>query len=150
MKYTTYLSFLIAGSLAGWPLTGLSDVVKPLDNSWDMLAIVTGLHAFRDDDAKLDVRLLEADGSATIAKNPIDLYLVVTNNSSAGDLQEHVWRLPIKVVAVSSVKLQRSGLVISARQETGTEPQEKRVVTISVTYHVTGSMVADQLEIKQQ
>jgi hypothetical protein len=56
------------------------------------LAIVTGCHRVVHKAAGLDVRLLEADGSATVAWDPISLFLVVTDGIP--DHARRIWRLP--------------------------------------------------------
>ena len=95
------------------------------------------------------MRLLEADGSATAAMNPIDLYLVVTNNLSAGDLQEYIWRLPMRVAKVRSVKRIQSGILISATQ--GIRDSGKtRETLISVRYQLNGSKINTALEVDYQ
>lgn len=57
------------------------------------LAIVTGFHRVIHKDSGFDVRLLEADGSASVAWDPVSLFLVVTN-SGTSDSALRAWRLP--------------------------------------------------------
>jgi hypothetical protein len=60
---------------------------------WSVLGMITGYHSVVHKAAGLEVRVLEADGSASVAWDPVSLFVVVTNNGTA-DLEEHVWRLP--------------------------------------------------------
>jgi hypothetical protein len=46
--------------------------------------------------------VLEADGPASVAWDPVSLIVVVTNNGTA-DRKEHVWRLPRGVVRVRNL-----------------------------------------------
>jgi hypothetical protein len=57
------------------------------------LALVTGFHRVTHKASGLDVRLLEADGSASVAWDPVSLFLVVTNNGTSAGVQR-IWRLP--------------------------------------------------------
>src|SRR6266536_1520705 len=61
---------------------------------------ISGFHSVHDKANDLDVRVLEADASADVARNPVALFLVITDNASGGEDQVHVWRLP----SVSVVK----------------------------------------------
>jgi hypothetical protein len=80
------------------------ETIKPLGAEWATLSIVTGFHHAFDTQNHFEVRLLEDDGSATVAMNPIALYVVITNNSSAADLQQYVWLLPHRASKVKGVK----------------------------------------------
>jgi hypothetical protein len=57
------------------------------------LALVTGFHRVTHKGSGFDVRLLEADGSASVALDPVSLFLVVTNNGTSDNTQR-IWRLP--------------------------------------------------------
>lgn len=56
-------------------------------------ALVTGFHRVTHKASGFDVRLLEADGSASVAWDPVSLFLVVTNNGTSDNTQR-IWRLP--------------------------------------------------------
>jgi len=58
----------------------------------------------------LNSELLESDASATVAMNPVYLYLMITNNLSAAELQQYVWLLPNRVSSVTGIKLVGSTL----------------------------------------
>lgn len=57
------------------------------------LALVTGLHRVTHKGSGFDVRLLEADGSTSVAWDPVSLFLVVTNNATSDGIYR-IWRLP--------------------------------------------------------
>jgi hypothetical protein len=59
--------------------TGSSQEVKPLPAQWNPLAIITGYHSLVNRKAGLAIRVLEADGSASVADNPVSLFVVATN-----------------------------------------------------------------------
>ena len=58
------------------------------------LAIVTGFHRVVHKASGFDVRLLEADGSASVAWDPVSLCLVVTKGNGTSDNVRRIWRLP--------------------------------------------------------
>src|SRR5437016_12331771 len=134
MRFSIYC--LLVTCVATLASKSLGETVEPLDDSWQTLAMVTGFHSFRDKSNGMDVRLLEASGDVTVAINSVNLYFVVTNNSSAGDLQEHVWRLPFRVQSIRSTKQIQSGIIITAVQETNNTGNSKRNIIITVSYHV--------------
>ena len=55
---------------------------------------VTGLHTHFIEGTGFEFRLIEVDGSGTVAMNPIYLYLVVTNNGGGGMEQSRMVTLP--------------------------------------------------------
>jgi hypothetical protein len=66
------------------------------------LAMVTGFHRVNHKASGFEFRLLEADGSASVAWDPIALFVVVTNNGTA-DSEQRIWRLPRGVAHVRSL-----------------------------------------------
>jgi hypothetical protein len=90
------------------------------------LAMVTGYHSIQHKKSRLVVRLLEADGSASVAEDPIALYLVVTNNGTS-DLKEHVWRLPRGVARVRSLSETTCGLDVHVDVDGPGEPARKPI-----------------------
>ena len=114
MRRIYYLALACVGTLT-WQASG--EACHPLDESWQALATITGFHNFVDTATNMNVRLLEVNGEATVAINPVTLYIVVTNNSAAGDLQEHVWHLPFRIDKIGSGKQIRTGMLIKAVQE---------------------------------
>ncbi len=113
-------------------LTALDETALPA------LTAVTGFHSLHDATNQLFFRLMEADASAAVARNPVALFLVISNDAGGPDLQEHVWRLPA-VAAVKKFSLAKSGLQIAAtvdgpvNEKTGRLPEhaENWVVTYS-------------------
>jgi hypothetical protein len=74
---------------------------QPVDK-WSLLGIITGYHSVVHKASGLEIRVLEADGSASVAWDPVSLFVVVTNHGTA-DLVQHVWRVPRGVVRVRSL-----------------------------------------------
>ncbi len=113
--------------------------------------MITGYHSFFDKTRKWEMRLLEADGSATVAHNPIGLFVVVTNNSSGPDLQEQVWRLPKGVEKVQKATPLESGLEISALGVGGIDEKTQKAILvpkiITVKYEIRNGILADQLVV---
>src|ERR1044071_1894326 len=66
--------------------------VKPLSKEWTILAFVTGFHAVVHSRSRVAVRILEADGSSTVAQDPVSLYVVASNQSSGREAVDYVWR----------------------------------------------------------
>jgi hypothetical protein len=62
--------------------------------------------------ARLELRVLEADGSESVAHDPVQIFVVATNRGT-GDLRMHVWRLPRTVAVIRAVKLTGCGLEIA-------------------------------------
>lgn len=107
--------------------------------------------SLRDRQTGFEVRLLEADGSATVALNPIAMYVVITNNSSGPDLQQHVWLLPHRVRSVKEVKLDGSEPRI--RAEVDADPENPSKVANrqwNLGYDCSGGVLADALTITEQ
>ncbi len=82
---------LSIGIACGDPLPGEPARLAPKE--FEVLEMVTGLHK-KFDKQGYEFRIIETDGSATVALNPIHLYLVVTNNSSGDDEQSKMVQLP--------------------------------------------------------
>ena len=70
--------------------------------------------------------MLEADGSASVAQDPIALFLVVTNNLTS-DLKEHLWRLPRGVARVRSLSETSCGVDVYVDVDGPGEPTPKPV-----------------------
>jgi hypothetical protein len=65
---------------------------QPIER-YEVLGMITGIHTVDHKASKLRARLLEADGSASVAWNPVTLFLVVTNSGGADEVTR-IWRLP--------------------------------------------------------
>lgn len=76
-----------------------------------ILGTLTGFHALKLKNANFEARLLEADGSTSVAQDPISLYLVVTNNGTS-DLLERTWRLGRGVARVRALTPSACGVDI--------------------------------------
>jgi hypothetical protein len=75
---------------------------------WRTLGSITGVHSVQHKKSGLEVRLLEADGSASVAQDPVGLYLVVTNNGTS-DAVEQTWRLRRGVARVKGLAATKCG-----------------------------------------
>jgi hypothetical protein len=69
------------------------------EKEWEALGLVTGYHSVHHKESGLEARLLEADGSASVAWDPVALYLVVTNSGTSHRVQR-IWRVPRGVARV--------------------------------------------------
>jgi hypothetical protein len=76
---------------------------------WQALEMITGFHSVQHKRSGLEVRLLEADGSASVAQDPVQLFLVVTNNGTA-DAVEQTWRLRRGVARVKGLVATKCGV----------------------------------------
>jgi hypothetical protein len=114
------------------------DQGKLLDGKeWQALGLVTGFHSVRIKKPGLEARLIEADGSASVAENPVALYLVVTNNGTS-DLVERIWRLPRGVARVKRLSTSDCGVDVSVDVDrfvdgvaSGTSPKTLRLCFLS-------------------
>jgi hypothetical protein len=127
------------------------ETVKPLGREWTVFEFITGFHHVFDRDNQFELRVLESDVSATVALNPVYIYLVITNNSSAADLQRYVWLLPYKVSKVKGVKLLDSVLQIQAEVDADPWNPSKRVRRrLSVRYSVSHGVLSDTLSVSEK
>ena len=145
LAVTATLLFASTGAfLRAEEITALPD-----DNVPEITA-VTGFHSFEDKKQTLFVRLIEADESADVAKNPVALFLVVTNDAGGPDLQVKVWPLPA-VAAVRKATLTASGLRVSAAvdgmvdEKTGRLPE--RTETLTVRYTMEHGQLSDKIRV---
>lgn len=103
-------------------------------NDWRALGLITGFHSIQNKKAGFDARLLEADGSATVAWDPVALFLVVRSGETP-DSVAHTWRLPRGVARVRSFAATSCGAavrvdidrIISGDQVRGTVPRTLRL-----------------------
>jgi len=75
---------------------------------WQTLGLITGFHSVQHKKSGFEVRLLEADGSASVAHDPVGLYLVVTNNGTSDEI-EQTWRLRRGVARVKGLVATKCG-----------------------------------------
>jgi hypothetical protein len=107
--------------------TGTSTEIAPLQGQEvGLLGQVTGLRSVRHKKSGLEARLLEADGSSSVARDPIALFLVVTNNGTS-DLKEQVWRLPRGVARVRDLSPTACGVDARVDVDGPGEPTPKPV-----------------------
>ena|SRR5579872_3049132 len=75
---------------------------------WQTLGLIIGFHSVQHEESGFEMRLLEADGSASVAQDPVGLYLVVTNKGTS-DAVEHTWRLRRGVARVKDLVATKCG-----------------------------------------
>jgi len=127
------LVILAVGAERGRVVDAESRDVEPLPEKWSVLSMVTGFHSVTSKKAGLSVRVLESDGSASVAEDPVSLFIVATNNGTS-DIKQRVWRLPEGVERVRKVTASRCGLDIVADVDSGgDEGLDGRLKTKSVT-----------------
>jgi hypothetical protein len=96
------------------------------------------------------MRVLEANGEATVAINPITLYFVVTNDSSAGDLQQHIWRLPLTVGRVKSVTGIKAGVrILAVLEAVPNAGIKERELSILVRYSASNGLLKDTITVQR-
>ena len=103
------LSVLVGQGRMSWADTSGAALLE--GERWDVLGMVTGFHTVVHKRAGFEARLLEADGSASVAQNPVALFLVATNNGTS-DLIERIWRLERGVARVRGVSASACGVDI--------------------------------------
>ncbi|HLK93387.1 MAG TPA: hypothetical protein VKZ18_26075 [Polyangia bacterium] len=91
-----------------------AEVVHSLPEAdWPKIDAVTGFHSVVHKPAKLELRVIEFDGSASVAWDPVSLFVVATNDGTS-DLEENIWLLPRGVEAVKKVSATACGVEIQA------------------------------------
>lgn len=88
-------------------IIGYSQALKEADKSLYNFTHITGFHSHIDKQTGFEYRIIEVDGSATVAINPIYLYLIITNNSAGSDLQTKMLSLP-KVSSIQKIKFSKT------------------------------------------
>ena len=113
----TAVAVLVSASQWGVGATradnGSVEAVKPMPAKWAVFEAITGFHSVVHREVGLAVRVLEADGSASVAMDPVSLFVVGTNGGTT-DLEAHVWLLPRTVAAVRDVVRSGCGVDIMA------------------------------------
>jgi hypothetical protein len=128
--------------------------VPPLDGpEAHVLARIARFHAVFLKDARLSARVLEDDGSASVAMNPIRLYLVVTNGGTS-DYVGHVWELPKGVSRLRGVVPSRCGIDLfvqfDAMDDGGRVVEDPRRHTLRLCFLGPGGTLSDELRISDQ
>lgn len=122
---------------AFFSLIGFAVPASPAPKEFDNVQLVSGFHSYFDKLTGFEFRILEMDGSATVAMNPINLYLVVTNNSPGSDSQSRMVTLP-KVSTIKSIRFtdQPDKIQIDASLDQIGEDGSKQQ-TVPVTIYVS-------------
>jgi hypothetical protein len=135
----------IGAALAQKTVTALKTEDKP------GIEDITGYHSTQDKTNNLELRVVEVDTSVDVARNPVVLFLVITDNGPGNDAQTHVWRLPMEVSEVTGLSAAKSLLKISAvvddvmDQKTGRFPTRKE--TINVSYSMAQGKLSDRIAV---
>ncbi len=134
---------IIACSL--FSLAAIAEPARKAQKEFDSFRLITGFYKHFDKDIGFEFRILEVDGSATVAMDPIYLYLVVTNNSFGDDLQSTIVTLP-KVSAIKQVRFfeQPHKIKIEVfldRIEGGTVP-----ATIDISVPIKGGQLPEVID----
>jgi len=72
----------------------------------------SSVYSIRHKRSGFEARLLESDGSASVAKDPISLFLVVANKGTS-NLVERTWRVPFGVAKVRNLAVAKCGVGVS-------------------------------------
>jgi hypothetical protein len=124
---------------------------KPAPKEFDGFQLITGFHSHFDKSNGFEFRILEVDGSATAAMNPVDLYLVVTNNASGADLQSMIVRLP-KVSEIKSIRFTKDPGIIQIhafidKLDDDLLRQRKESVTLYVSVPIKGRKLPPVIDV---
>ncbi len=137
------IPFLITCSI--FPIVGFAEPAKTAPKDLDPLQMISGFHSLFDKATGFEYRLLEIDGSATVAMNPVCLYLVVTNNSPGDELQSMMVQLR-QVSSIEAIRLtdQPGKIEIDAAIDRLDSDATKQK-TIPVTLHLFAPIKAGKL-----
>jgi hypothetical protein len=104
------LGFLVATGILQ-PTRSLAEEVSQVQpaEQWSALGIVTGFHRVVHKKSGVEIRLLEADGSASVAEDPVSLFLVARKGATS-ELVERIWRLPQGVARVRRLSATTCGV----------------------------------------
>ena len=92
------------------PSLAAGQEVEPLEGpEWGALGMVTGFHSVPHKKSGFEARIIEVDGSASVAWDPVSLFLVVTNNGTA-DRVQRAWRIPRGVERVRRLSATDCGI----------------------------------------
>jgi hypothetical protein len=113
---------------------GESGEVDPLPEQWNLLAMITVVHSVPNKKLGLEIRVLEADGSASVAEDPVSVFIVARRGATS-ELTQYIWRLPHGVERVKKVTASKCGLLIEADVGDGAEPvQGRKLVAIKACF----------------
>lgn len=111
-----------------------ADPLNPAQKDLQAMTYVTGFHSHFDKDSKYEFRVLEMDGSASVAMNPIYLFLVVTDNMENNKLLEISQVSEIKNVRFfeKNRNIELDVLFDQLNEENGEKVQVLKTMTIAV------------------
>jgi hypothetical protein len=111
--YKVAVSMAVASVLSfGFARAAEQEVEALKGPEWRFLGMITGFHSVVHKKSGFEARLLEADGSASVAMDPISLFLVVSNNGTA-DRIERAWRISRGVERVRNLVATKCGIDVN-------------------------------------
>ena len=147
-------SLAIVAVLLLTPVWGVAaeQEVEPLQGSeWRFLGMITGLRSVVHKKSGFVARILEADGSATVAQNPVSLFLVVTNNDP-GKPVERAWRIPRGVTRVRRMIASRCGVDVEVDVDRIDDDGQVRGATrrtLQLCFLAGDAKLASKLKVKE-
>ena len=149
MQQSLFSAFLCVAlsSLAG-PVRAAEHNVHPLDGAHSKaLGQITGFHSVQHKKSGFEARLLESDGSASVAKDPIALFLVVTNKGTS-DLVERTWRIPIGVGKVRNLVVAKCGVDVLVDVDSS-DSKRPTAKTLRLCFLSTEGKLQDVLKVNE-
>lgn len=150
MRKRAMVAVMLLGACA--QIGRAEETVSPLkEEETPPILAVTGFHSVEDKANKLEIRLLEADSSGDVARNPVALFLVITDNAPANDSQTYIWRLPggvsvVKKLTVAKNRVQILAVVDGQMDErTGRFPLQNQI--ISIAYSFAKGVLSDTIRV---
>lgn len=144
---------LVFVAAALWERAGASArAVKPLSKEWGSLTAITGFHSVVHSRSRVAVRVLEVDGSTTVAQNPVSLYVVASNQSSGEEAVDYVWRVPRGVARVRAVLVNDCGVDVEVDVDmideqgsvTGQSRRELRICMIGTDNKIESGLKVEE------
>jgi hypothetical protein len=132
------------GICAFFVLGAMAEPAPPAPKEFSNFDQISGFHSHFDKGSGFVFRILEVDGSATVALDPIYLYLVATNNSSADDLESAIVTLP-KVSSIRKIKFFDRKHIIVIEASFDRTNEEGKIWTVAGTIEIAVPIKAGRL-----
>lgn len=122
-----------------------ANVSSPAETADD----ITGFHSHFFKADGLEFRLLEADHSITVARNPLYVFAIITNNASGPDLIFRRWDNPIHVSRIDKVVPIQGGLRVHAWRDDLSDQRHPKEIkgTFDLIYHYEDGRLDERLEV---
>lgn len=148
-KHMTKLTPLLLSLLLALPC--IAEPAPEAPKEFSALELVTGLHTHFDEDLKFEFRIIEIEGSSSVALNPIYLYFVASNLLPGDKLQSRMVTLP-QVSEIKRVRFkdERNVVYIDAMIERSNEDGTKtltRPVTIVITPAIQEGKLPQNIDV---